>query len=1037
MREKGCLPHFCLLLVISGRILCAQPDSLQFQYHAVNPERPLRVIFGLYQDQEGFMWIGSYQGLARYDGTTFTLYKNKTDALDSGLTISSGRIFSFEEDQKGHLWFPTNGSGLHQLHKRTGEINVYPVDSGRSRDWNYATSIFKDQQGRFWLNCTPGLACFDPVTQRYVLYTSPKGQLIDFMQKISPHQLWGINSEGLWRFDLKTHRLVWLPLVSASGKKLSANSVHIDAQGTAWIGTLSDGLFRADTSGNSRTATPYNPMGLVSNPMERNSVYEADGYLWLATKRGLQRINPRTHQVITFRSNLAMPTSLITNDILTVYKDRMENLWVGTIVGINRTSLLPASFERHQITPAPYPFYRQENVILSILEDHTGTIWVVNQVNGLFRLNPKTHRLTQVVIDPKVDMARLAGRNWSLCEDRQGQLWVGVGPNLYRLNRTTGQFSRFFCDFFIQRICLDKNGKFWLAGYEGTISPSTGLPAPKPRLAYFNPATGAITHYRMDAKDPSRSVPGDIRNLLISETGHLWLTTSGGLSRFNPQTGRFTHVQPQYRRAEYNHDLTCLYEDHQGLLWIGSRSGGLNRFDPRTGLFTQYTTRHGLLGNRVNGILGDQWGNLWLGTDYGLSRFTPATGTFRSINDNDGLPTVRFFMENSAYNHQGKLLFGTRSGFFSFYPDSLKEPAPVELPVHITGYAVREQSRPLPEGPIELNYDENFLSFEFVAVNFDAPARNRYAYRLVGLEPDWVYSGSRRQVNYTDLAPGQYEFRVQATRDDKTWHPAAASIILIIHPPWWRTWWFVSLMIATVLSLGYHAFRYRVEQIRREEQQKAAFSKKLSEMEMQALRAQMNPHFIFNSLNSINTFILKNEPESASEYLAKFSRLIRLILHNSNSTVVTLDNELEALRLYLDMESLRFRNKFTYRITIGPEVEPDIVEIPPLLIQPYVENAIWHGIMHKEEPGHIRISLDMAGDMLVCNIEDDGIGRRRAAELKSKSATKRKSLGMQITAHRIKLINELHGKETTMQVVDLVDALGEPCGTRVVLHIAV
>jgi len=221
------------------------------------------------------------------------------------------------------------------------------------------------------------------------------------------------------------------------------------------------------------------------------------------------------------------------------------------------------------------------------------------------------------------------------------------------------------------------------------------------------------------------------------------------------------------------------------------------------------------------------------------------------------------------------------------------------------------------------------------------------------------------------------------------------------------------------------------------EQKEAAFKSRMAELEMIALRTQMSPHFIFNCLNSINRYILKNQPEEASDYLTKFSQLIRLILQNSQSKTVALDRELEALRLYLEMEVSRFEGRFEYQIVIDPGLVVEDVEVPPLIIQPYVENAIWHGLMHKQEKGHVWIELHLNQEMLYCQVTDDGVGRNRAGEIKSKSVSKNKSLGMQITAHRLELINTLHEKSTTVEITDLIDSYGHACGTRVLLKIPV
>ena len=221
------------------------------------------------------------------------------------------------------------------------------------------------------------------------------------------------------------------------------------------------------------------------------------------------------------------------------------------------------------------------------------------------------------------------------------------------------------------------------------------------------------------------------------------------------------------------------------------------------------------------------------------------------------------------------------------------------------------------------------------------------------------------------------------------------------------------------------------------EKTKAELEQQATELEMQALRSQMNPHFIFNSLNSINRFILQNNKTQASEYLTKFSRLVRLILQNSQSPLILLESELNALNLYLELEALRFDNHFNYKITVDKELDTLAIKVPPLLIQPYVENAIWHGLMHKEERGNLDIQLYDENDMLCCKITDDGVGRKKATELKSKSAPAHKSMGMQITASRIAIMNQDKQSGTHIKITDLVLPDGKPGGTEVLLKIPV
>lgn len=262
--------------------------------------------------------------------------------------------------------------------------------------------------------------------------------------------------------------------------------------------------------------------------------------------------------------------------------------------------------------------------------------------------------------------------------------------------------------------------------------------------------------------------------------------------------------------------------------------------------------------------------------------------------------------------------------------------------------------------------------------------------------------------------------------------------------------------VLVVLLLGFFIFRNimlkrKTEKNKREiaenelqlqklesEKTKIKLQQQATELEMQALRAQMNPHFIFNSLNSINRFILQNNKAQASEYLTKFSRLVRLILQNSQAALITLESELESLQLYLELEAVRFDDEFEYKIKVDEELDVEVIKVPPLIIQPYAENAIWHGLMHKKEKGHLEIEIyQQDDDVLCCKITDDGIGRKKASELKSKSASTHKSMGMRITADRIAIFQQKKQLDTTIVITDLTLPDGSAGGTEVLLKIPV
>jgi len=309
---------------------------------------------------------------------------------------------------------------------------------------------------------------------------------------------------------------------------------------------------------------------------------------------------------------------------------------------------------------------------------------------------------------------------------------------------------------------------------------------------------------------------------------------------------------------------------------------------------------------------------------------------------------------------------------------------------------------------------------------------------LSGFDNDWIYCGSRRYASYTNLNGGDYVFKVKASDGDGRWSDNEISIPIHIELPLWKKPWFLLLTVVIASLAIYILYIYRIRQVRHTEKLKTDFNKQLAQVEMRALRAQMNPHFIFNCLNSINRYIVKSDQATASLYLTRFAKLIRLILDNSNSKNVILSNELEALRLYIDMESLRFDKKFTYAIQVDEDINPESIELPPLIIQPYVENAIWHGLLHKEEGGNLDIHISIEGqNMLRCEIHDNGVGREKAKEMKSKTATTRKSLGMKLTENRLTLLNEHAHLNASVEIIDLKSEENKPLGTKVILMIPV
>ncbi|WP_460962573.1 two-component regulator propeller domain-containing protein [Spirosoma litoris] len=1021
-----------LMLLISLSVNCwGQFNSGSLQFDRLSAQNGLshNSILCIWQDSDGFLWLGTKDGLNKYDGYSFTVYK--PDPADPANTLSHNWISGICQDRKGRMWVTTLGGGLHLFDRQTGKTITYRIDPARISLRNAMFSIVEDREGILWIASREGLNRFDPETRKFTLFPSPNPERPDVYTVKEDRQgrLWIGTNSGLYQLNRRTG--VYSRFELSQGTTDTSGAVLLiypDPTGALWIGTMSGQFYELTEAGKLQKIYTYQPKGREINRYYPFGALQMDraGNLWgtLPGHDGLIHVNVKTGKLTRVLASPTQAGGLSSHTIFSLGLSREGILWIGTDNGLDKYVAQPKKFHTFQLVANNNIVRLPENSIRTICQDHSGVVWFSNDLGELYSFHRETGRYQRYTLGPASVSHVFNDGVTAIFEDRAGQLWVSAGLYLHRLDRKTGLFSAYPCQVRVRCIREDASGKLWMAGRG---------------LACFDPQTQQFTYYYHDPKNPNSLGDESLVAVLPTRDGTIWAaSTRRGLSRLYPKTGSFIHYQPHYQQALgylTDKDIRSLYEDRQGQLWVGTNQGGLNRYDARTDSFTAFTTKDGLPNNHIVGIVEDRADNLWLSTNQGVCRFNPKTKVCRNYDESDGLQSNEFF-DACAAGMNGQLVFGGPNGFNIFDPSTIQE-NPLIPPVRITRVQIQNMTEQLPIETLELPYQENDLSFDFVALNFIMPEKNQYAYQLTGVDKGWVYCGARRFVSYTNLDSGTYTFRVKASNNDGVWNEQGAHLHITIQSPFWQTWWFRGLMFLLTLGLIYMALQYRIRQVKHQEAQKTAFNKQLAAMEMQALRAQMNPHFIFNSLNSINRFIMKNESEKASDYLSKFSKLIRLILHHSSMPVVTLESELESLQLYLTLESLRFDNQFTFSIQIGKEVEPAYTELPPMIIQPYVENAIWHGLMHKEGGGCITINWHVEKDVLICTIEDNGIGRKKSAELKSKSATRTKSMGMQITSNRLKLSQLLDGRQPTVHIRDLVDPDGEPAGTSVTVRIPI
>jgi ligand-binding sensor domain-containing protein len=491
------------------------------------------------------------------------------------------------------------------------------------------------------------------------------------------------------------------------------------------------------------------------------------------------------------------------------------------------------------------------------------------------------------------------------------------------------------------------------------------------------------------------------------------------------------------------------YDKVDQTYWVSTFNQLLFHYNSNFKRLRTYTEKDGLPAQSFVQIVSDNTGNIWLANLVGMiSELNIKTGQFTSLSEKDGYQK-NFFGYACPFTEDanGDLYFSGNTGIDKVSPGKFISAPPSS--VYLQSLEVNQKAISTATGVnnltgLALKYFQNSIYIETGIIDYYSKGNSRIRYKLEGLNDNWQYAPDYYTIRYDGLQPKKYRLVIQASNATNEFNGPEKFLVIKISPAFWNTWWFRIAAITSMATLFYGLIRWRLKQkfqlkLEQSEKEKqiAELKQNASELEMQALRSQMNPHFIFNSLNSINMFILENNKLQASDYLSKFSRLVRLILQNSRDTFIPLERELEALRLYLELESLRFQDKFEYTISVGDEVDTGQVEVAPLIIQPYVENAIWHGLIPKKGKGHVGVEVYQQEKILFCKISDDGIGRKEASAKKSRTNVTNKSMGMRITADRIALLQQQKDNNTFISITDLVLADGTPGGTEVLIKIPV
>ncbi|CAN5705552.1 hypothetical protein BH10BAC2_BH10BAC2_42910 [soil metagenome] len=996
-------------------------------------------IFPMMQDKAGNLWIACFEGgVCKYDGRSFTNYTTAQG-------LSNDDVWSMMEDSKGNLWFGTLLEG--GLNKFDGKsFTHYTTKQGLSG--TEVLSILEDKNGNLWFGTGDGgVNKYDGKT--FAHYTTKQGLAGNHVRTIiedNEGNLWFATRGGISKFDGKSFSNY---TIDQGLSNADIMCILQDRKGDFWFSTYGGGVNRFD----GRIFENYSvAQGLPDNHVY-NMLEDKTGNLWFAMY---------DEYVIKYDgksfTQFGIEQGLSNSKVHSILEDNTGNLWFGTNGGLSKYN---GKIFTHFNSGDGF----SQKVIIDLHEDEEGNIWTGIYGDGIKKLNNKSvsnYTTKQGLTDDNI---------MCVSEDNNDVLLIGThfgGLNKFDGN-TFSHFENFPPNIAIWAILKDKKGNTWIGTSKGLYKFDGN------NFTHFGTAQGLSWE--------------SIISICEDKNGDLWLGTEldGVINKLDlsaEQTGHYFFTHYNIKQGSSLSFVYSIIQDKTGNLWFGTSNSGVLKFDGKS--FTRYTTAQGLSNNSVNSVVEDKTGTIWFLTENGLCKMpAPENNELEKSKPNKNRNTLfktylyadGFFGVGSHYNsmilgRDGNIWAGAGNWLTCYHPEGdIADTIP--LTIQLTGVALFDETinwrefenkkdtvlflrngtrlrnfnftglTPWYNQPenLQIAHDNSYITFQFIGIATNRPGEVRYQYFLEGLDNNWSAVTDKPEATYNNLPPGEYTFKVKAANSEGYWSKELNYSFTIL-PAWWQTWWFMIASVACIIFLVYALMRWRIQQrfhlkLERSEKEKqlAELQQQKTELEMQALRAQMNPHFIFNSLNSVNRFILQNNRMQASEYLTKFSRLVRLILQNSQASLITLESELESLKLYLELEELRFDDHFTFKIIVDDELDPDMIKIPPLLIQPYTENAIWHGLMHKEERGHLQIHLFKEEDMLCCKITDDGVGRKKATALKSQSTSTYKSMGMSITADRIAMLSQQNPLQSTVHVTDIILPDGNAAGTEVLLKI--
>ncbi|REJ80563.1 MAG: hypothetical protein DWQ44_06310 [Bacteroidetes bacterium] len=816
--KKSYLLIFILVLLISVGAF-----GSGYRFGRLIPEKGLShpKVYCSYQDSRGFMWFGTEDGLNKYDGYTFDVYKNNpTDST----SISNNIVRVIFEDSKRNLWVGTdNGLNLYNPLNGTFFSFFHRENEPTSLSGNIISAITEDKSGKLWIGTSRGLNIYDHSSKTFQKFQGGgnnshglSSELISALYLDKSGTLWaGTADKGLNSIQPESGRVSQLINSEGSRGFLSENEITCisgDSRDNLWIGTVNGGINKYNPK--SGAIEIFNTeKGLASNSIFA-VIEDKSGNIWIASLGGGLHTLDMKGKIIVHKHDPQISESISSNKVWSLFEDNAGTIWAGTSEGISFYNWTLSKFKTYRTDNSVES--TSNNSVFAIYEDKNGHAWIGILGGGLNVFSKSENKFVNEKYAGLNDPLLKYSNIFSIAGDPTGLLWLGTGDGLLSYNPKTGAVRQFknqpgdkesLSHNYIRSVFADREGIIWIGTHGGGLNT-------------YNTASGKFKGYTHNPSDKNSISSDVVLNIAEGKEGMLLISTyGGGLSILNKSNMQFHSVgqKSDNEKGINSNYIHTAYTDKSGNIWIGTYGGGLSLINSKNEII-HFTENDGLPNNIVNGIIPDKNGNIWVTTNNGACRLSISDDNSRIIsstriyNQQDGLQNK--FNENACYAGKGGIIYlGGNRGLNAFYPDDIKENTLIP-PVVITRFFLFEKPTRMDtlittERVLKLNYRQNFFSFEFAGLNFLLPEKNRYAYKMEGLNEDWIYSGDRRYVAYTNVDPGHYVFRVKSCNNDGVWNEEGISIDITITPPFYKTWWFTLLSALGISLLIFSYIRIR------------------------------------------------------------------------------------------------------------------------------------------------------------------------------------------------------------------------------------